>query len=1003
MKKINKKFLALALTGLCFVGAGITASVLTQEEVATVSAEMIDTVVMDTYVKGETFTMPESVTVKDGETEYEATDGYVVLPDGKAYKKGAIELTDCGVYTLVYEKTVDGKRLVASKEFTVRDGVFTVETEKSTIAFGELNEQFAGAWDYTEGLLVDLAEGDTFRYNRPINVYEQDYSEILAFNCMTDDLSVGAVTIRLTDCYDSSNYMDIMYLRLYANELYVRVGISGQATCAVYNVGSPDAYVYIDDIQYRVFRNKAGAMLPCNRSEEVLQGKRDPYANNIKFALDAKDKDHLRVYGLTDTEPRTTLITELNNEVIYPYTWDGFTTGDVFLSLSASGFVSRELAPLQVAAIMGVSGEQLRPDQYADTTAPTVTLDGNATTAKIVQGVPVKVPGASAQDISGIVGEVDYTVYYGYGTSAQRMVSVEKGYFTPNAFGTYTVVYRATDRYGNVGEATFVMYAEKSGERGIDFTYDKVTDVIAGDIVSFASYTANGLNGDVSVAVSVTDVDGKKTAYKPTDLVQLARAGVYTIEYTYGDGVYSYVDSYQLTVVNGNEIRFESLIATPKYFIKNATYTIDPVNAYKYTDQAPMVASTQAYVSFDNGEYKACDIAELKIDGASSVKIKIVSTENADVFIESETIPVVDVGFGGRLTYANYFAGDFENAPSNASIVYTTKNAGSSTLDLVTPISLNNFYFAFGALSDAPFKALTVTLTDYYDHAKKVDIVLSQQGDNYYFSVNEKSIRLSKAYNLGERQFVNYDGTQFSFNTDNVIPYDAGFTTGKCLMSITLPDASADTPIEIYQVCNQVIRGLLSDTVDPQISVVAPERIAYIGDKFSVYVPVVTDVLSPIVGKNVTVSVYYDGKPIESTDGVLMNRIADFTRTYEIEITSYGDYLVIYNYTDGRNAMSHTEIVKVIDREAPTMTLEVTEVTVAVEENVAPVEVTASDNITASEDLTFWYIIVNERGQVEKSAKGTFYLTKKGDYTVYVYCSDETGNYVRSSYTLHVV
>ena len=322
---------------------------------------------------------------------------------------------------------------------------------------------------------------------------------------------------------------------------------------------------------------------------------------------------------------------------------------------------------------------------------------------------------------------------------------------------------------------------------------------------------------------------------------------------------------------------------------------------------------------------------------------------------------------------------------------------------MVTPISLNNFYFAFGALSDTPFKGLTVTLTDYYDRAKKVDIVFSQQGANYYFSVNEKTMRLTKAYNAGDRQFLAYDGTQFSFNNDSVIPYDAGFTTGKCLLSITLPDATAGTPIEVYQVCNQVIRGLLSDTVDPQISVVAPERIAYVGDKFTVYAPVVTDVLSPIVGKNVTVSVYYNGKPIESTDGVLMNRIADFTRPYEVEIQSYGDYLIIYNYTDGRNAVSHTEVVKVIDREAPTMTLEVTEVTVAVEEDVAPVAVTASDNMTASEDLTFWYIIVNENGQIVKSAQGTFYLTKKGDYTVFVYCSDETGNYVQGSYTLHVV
>jgi hypothetical protein len=65
--------------------------------------------------------------------------------------------------------------------------------------------------------------------------------------------------------------------------------------------------------------------------------------------------------------------------------------------------------------------------------------------------------------------------------------------------------------------------------------------------------------------------------------------------------------------------------------------------------------------------------------------------------------------------------------------------------------------------------------------------------------------------------------------------------------------------IDVYQVGNQVIRNLLSDTVDPQISVVAPERIAYIGEIFTVGIPVVTDVLSPILAKNVTVSVFFAG------------------------------------------------------------------------------------------------------------------------------------------------
>ncbi len=1001
MKKINKKILTIALTGLCLVGAGVTTAVAMPGDVQTVSAEMMDSVVMSAYVKGATFTMPASVTVTDGETEYEATDGYVVFPSGKAYKKSTFELNECGTYQIVYEKTVNGKRLVASKQFTVREGVYTVETANSNVSYGELNEQFAGKWGYTEGLLIDLAEGDTFRYNQSINVYKESTSDILAFNCMTDDLSVGTVSIRLTDCYDESNYMEILYLRLYENELYFRAGISGQTTCSVYNIGLPDAYVYIDDIQYCVFRNRSGAMMPANRSAAVLKGSRDPYANNLKLSLDTSNLEKPRLYASTDTEPKTTLLTEFNNEGIYPYTWEGFTTGDVFLSISASGFTSRELAPLQIASIMGVSGEALKPKEYTDVDAPTVTVDGNRASVKIVQGASVKVPGATAKDVSGIAGEVDYTVYYAYGTPAQRMVSVENGYFLPKSFGEYTVVYTARDRYGNVGYGTFVMHAEKEAEKGIEFTYDKLTNVVAGDWKTLNSYTAEGLNGDVSVSLEIVDVEGKVTAYKPTDLVQFTRAGTYTIRYLYNDDVYDYVESYELTVANENTISFETNVAVPNYFIKNATYTIEMVNAYKYTDQAPAVVSTQGYVAFDGGEYKSCNLAELKIDATSTVQVKIASTENPDVFVESDVIPVVDVGFGGRLTYANYFVGNFESQATISSIRYMTKVAGTSTLDFINPLSLNNFSFKFASVAETPFKNVTITLTDYYDHTKKVDVSLSQEGENFYFSVNEKTIRLSKAYNNGEIQLVQYNGSQFLLNTGNAISYDAGFTTGKCLLSITLPNAQVGTMIDVYQVCNQVIRNLLSDTVDPLIAVQASSRIAYIGDTFMVGAPVVTDVLSPIVAKNVTVSVYFNGKPISSIDGVLMNQITDFTRPYEIEITAYGDYLIIYNYTDGRNPISHTEIVKVIDREAPVLTLSTTELTVAVNQTVK-MELTATDNITSFDKLKFWYAIVDANGLVVKLEKGEFVVEKKGEYTIYVYCEDETGNSTVKSFALHV-
>lgn len=76
------------------------------------------------YLYKDTVNVPKTATVTiDGES-YESDSYYVVLPDGNRVLSSKLTLDVCGNYSIVYEKTVDGKRYSAAKTFSVKKKVF---------------------------------------------------------------------------------------------------------------------------------------------------------------------------------------------------------------------------------------------------------------------------------------------------------------------------------------------------------------------------------------------------------------------------------------------------------------------------------------------------------------------------------------------------------------------------------------------------------------------------------------------------------------------------------------------------------------------------------------------------------------------------------------------------------------------------------------------------------------------------------------------------------------
>lgn len=993
---------ALATTAIAVgVGTGVQPT-----QPVVVDAEVVDQVVMSTYVKGDEFILPSSVTIEAGDASYETTESYLVFPDGKASKSDKFILTDCGVYKAVFETKVDGTRYTAEKEFIVEEEIYSLNMPTSNYAYGSLNEDFDNKWGYTEGMLVNLAEGDFFTYNKPFNVYEEDTSNLLVFNVMTwgTDMSIGSVTIRLTDCYDPTNYMEILYLRLYRNELYFRAGISGQATAGVYHAGPLDGYVTIDDETYMYFINKSGTMLPTNYDQETVGPNSTPYRNNLRIYLDKKDRDHIRVRGASDNYAFDRLITELNNQTMYSYHWDGFTTGDVYLSLSASNFSGRETAPIEIARIMDDYGENLQPTIKQDNVAPTILLDREGDGATIAKGVPVSIPNATARDISGVAGGVKNAVYYAYGTSFQTAVPLVDGYFTPNNYGDYTVVYQATDIYGNIAIKEYVLMSAVAADAGISFTAPDFTGVKAGQSIQLGGYEVSGLNGDVSVTMTFTDLDGNVKECDGDTSIFLQRAGEYVATYTYKDAAYVYEKEVKIVAEDAGIIDFQSTVALPYYFIKNASYTLEGAEAYKYTAKAPERVGTKCYINFDGKGYKECNPDEVKIEAENTVQIKYVSAEDETVVTESPVVSVVDVGFGGVLSIGEYLVGDFDYEVKPAMVTYEAKSAGDQTMSFVNPISFANFYFGFSVAEAGSINDITFTLTDFYDRSNVLTIQLTKEksGKGYMIINGEKDVLLTQDYASGNNTYVNYANGMITLNTADQVAFESPFTFDKCLLSVTLHDVEEADKFNVLMVCNQSFGMLYKDTANPMISVEAPERVASLGGKFTVGVPAVTDVLTPMLTKNVSVTIYYNRQAVTAVDGTLMNKITDFTKTYEIELKDYGDYLISYTATDGTKTLTHREEVRVIDREKPVLVLNTTHLEAQVGMEVPAIDYTVSDNMSAVENIKVWQIVLDSESVVVARTQGTLFIFEPGEYTVWVWCEDETGNGMYLTYTLTV-
>ena len=155
------------------------------------------------------------------------------------------------------------------------------------------------------------------------------------------------------------------------------------------------------------------------------------------------------------------------------------------------------------------------------------------------------------------------------------------------------------------------------------------------------------------------------------------------------------------------------------------------------------------------------------------------------------------------------------------------------------------------------------------------------------------------------------------------------------------------------------------------------------------------DVLNPYATLTVSVkkgSTYLKDK---NTGELLQNVSAE--KAYVIALNEFGTYTFLFEYSDGAstpNESSFRYVVSVKDLQAPTISVNKTEIRGEVNEDISLPSYAVSDNCSAEDKLTVFVQVISEKGIYQELENNkVFKSTESGKYTVRFWVLDQNNNY----------
>lgn len=1032
----------LTLTAMCAFYLGFTLN--NRANVKAGQAQIVSEI-KDVYLLGETFTF-DQVQISYNQQTYSSIEGVLITPNGDAYTQGTYQLNDTGDYLLKYSfKTDDGEYLVAQKDFTVQQLLYSVSSELSSFEFVEecphyekmdnytapwevLNKDEKGVVDFNASILpsaltVKLAEGETFYYNSPVNLDRDIVNSLVHFYTpqYIDNYVAERIIIRITDCFDQNNYIDIV--NEYSRAIDFRTALPGTTSRYMskgntLNVEHDKSYINGESYVSRKEEDWGITLVASSPNPTV-------FVRDVKVGF---NYDTSWTYAMSPSDEWVAIIDTTNQDFFKDKAFKGFTSNQVYISIRGENYAKSDLLELSIMEIAGVKGDDLKVTNYFDNQKPVIKVDYNPTDHNgvyIVKDSEFKIFDAMATDIN-LIGKVNAQVFY---TSSGVPITVNQvnGKFTPKNTGEYNIVYSAKDKYGNIAyETVSLMCVETLNGQGATITTEKLSQVKVGEDVVVPYPNIESVNGNQEVTAKILSADGKVYDVDFSSSIILDKAGDYKLVYTYGDLYYQYTYEYTFNAVHSNVVRFIDKPVLPIYLMAGKDCSIEALKVYDFTNPQVAIKDALTSVSFDGGEYCQIDVKKFNVDiNASKAKFKY-SYPGVQTYY-SEEIPVINVGTKSKIDIRKYFVGDFDAQALTDGIIFTTQNNDDNAkLEYINKTILNGFELKFKILKNYDnFESFNIVFTDYYNRQNQIKLTFIKNNGAMSFNINGNGgyhVRNDFASDT-ENITVTYNPLTECFNLGGIGEYSFkhNFKSGYCFISFELEKVEGQSKIVLQQLLNQTLSDVSRDKIGPVVSYVSKINTAKIGQQFVIERAYVADVLSGVVDSDINLLVTDpDGNFVTSVDNVLLDGTCDINRDYVISLDKAGDYSILYNAKDTNGYQTTSpgwlSLNVRADEQGPDVIIEnnksLSPVTVSLGANHL-VKVGVSDNYTKQQDVVVSVgIFNNEQGNYVyfnllkyndgSLEQANFTAKLRGKYTVYVYAYDQVGNITVKNYTLNV-
>ena len=877
-------------------------------------------------------------------------------------------------------------------------GCFGITAMASAKSVLQVNSATSSA-SLKDGVIqVALADNDVFTYNEILDLSTAS-KNVPLLNMQFHPTQIGTadatkVKLRFTDLYDENNYITISLNSLTddwaSGHVYVTAGAADQPQIGVENAGDPsNSKPHINDIYgFGAAVDYSLAGLPKSAEDTHLTLYFD-YAEKALYA-DRETYTHAKQL-LVDLDDASYFGTDL---------WEGFTTGQVKLSVFASNYQS-STCNFSISTINGNS--QLKDN---DESAPIISVNSgyeqDALPTALV-GKPYPIFPATA--IDGCDGKVDVTaaVYFNH-----TEVPVENGAFTPTETGVYTIKYTSQDRSGNTSAVSVAVNAVVGDALQVTLQNTISETDIGIPVQVLSGINCTGASGNVSHKVSAKhaatgeqlEIDPQTYSFTPMT------EGDWEITLTAQDYISTVVKTFTVKVNRTSQPQVYSTVAIPDYFIQGATYQLPVLYGYDFSSGKGVLTPMEVYVTENGSSETAVANGKYTPANAGAVTVTYRLTVEGKVCEKTYTATVVKVKtILNTVSLNKYFVDPTGAATASSTSTKSTYAFKKDTkLHFVNFVQVKQFTFAFQTGTQKAYNKISVYLTDVIS-GKQIKLSYNRTENGAAFSINDSApIALTTAF---DSLFT----LTFSDETDIVIPETGknmkvktfldgseftGFTDSVARFTVELSEVTGSSQFVVQTLNGQKLNNATKDSTAPQFIADSISGTIEKGKKLQLNGAFVYDVLDPIA--TVTLKVTDpDGIAVTDDNGTVLNGTQDASKDSSITMEKLGTYTIFYTVTDGKkNTGRHIYTITVTDGEGPTITLLEHATSANPGDTVAIAAIQVEDNLTA--DCTVASYVFNPEGVKIPVTNGTFTASMQGVYTVKYMAFDDDSNYSFASY-----